>query len=194
MLFYSFLSVLDTEEKTFVEQLFTKYKGLIYDIAYSVVNNHEDAEDVLDEVMISIIKNIERFHHAGRNDIERQLVIYSRNRAINFYNKNKRKAKKESHYTYMNDDDEYEEIEFEDTGADVEEHIITREMVEIVHTYLMQLNAGQRDLVKLIYAYGYSNVEVARALGITPNAVGLRLFKIKKKLKQMKGGELREYI
>jgi len=194
MLFYSFLSVLDTEEKTFVEQLFTKYKGLIYDIAYSVVNNHEDAEDVLDEVMISIIKNIERFHHAGRNDIERQIVIYCRNRAINFYNKNKRKAKKESHYTYMNDDDEYEEIEFEDTGADVEEHIITREMVEIVHTYLMQLNAGQRDLVKLIYAYGYSNVEVARALGITPNAVGLRLFKIKKKLKQMKGGELREYI
>ena len=194
MLFYSFLSVLDTEEKTFVEQLFTKYKGLIYDIAYSVVNNHEDAEDVLDEVMISIIKNIERFHHAGRNDIERQIVIYSRNRAINFYNRNKRKAKKESHYTYMNDDDEYEEIEFEDMGADVEEHIITREMVEIVHTYLMQLNAGQRDLVKLIYAYGYSNVEVARALGITPNAVGLRLFKIKKKLKQMKGGELREYI
>lgn len=194
MLFYSFLSVLDTEEKTFVEQLFTKYKGLIYDIAYSVVNNHEDAEDVLDEVMISIIKNIERFHHAGRNDIERQIVIYCRNRAINFYNKNKRKAKKESHYTYMNDDDEYEEIEFEDMGADVEEHIITREMVEIVHTYLMQLNEGQRDLVKLIYAYGYSNVEVARALGITPNAVGLRLFKIKKKLKQMKGGELREYI
>lgn len=194
MLFYSFLAVLDAEDRSFAEQLFEKYHKYIYEIVYNILNNHQDSEDTVDEVMINIIKNIDRFNNASGNDIVAQIVIYSRNAAINLYNKNKRRNKVEGYYTYVNDENEFEEIEYEDTSETVEERIITQETVEIVRKDLTQLTPEHRDVIKLVFVLGYSNVQAARVLHITPNAVGLRLFKAKKKLLELAGGELNERI
>ena len=194
MLFYSFLAVLDAEDRNFAEQLFEKYHKYIYEIVYNILNNHQDSEDTVDEVMINIIKNIDRFNNASVNDIVAQIVIYSRHAAINLYNKNKHRNKIEGYYTYENDEDEFEEIEYEDTSETVEERIITQETVEIVRKYLKQLTPEHRDVIKLVFVLGYTNVQAARVLHITPNAVGLRLFKAKKKLLELAGGELNERI
>ena len=194
MLFYSFLAVLDAEDRNFAEQLFEKYHKYIYEIVYNILNNHQDSEDTVDEVMINIIKNIDRFNNASGNDIVAQIVIYSRHAAINLYNKNKRRNKVEGYYTYVNDENEFEEIEYEDTSESVEERIITQETVEIVRKYLTQLTPEHRDIIKLVFVLGYTNVQAARVLHITPNAVGLRLFKAKKKLLELAGGELNERI
>lgn len=194
MLFYSFLAVLDAEDRSFAEQLFEKYHKYIYKITYNILNNHQDSEDTVDDVMINIIKNIDRFNNASGNDIVAQIVIYSRHAAINLYNKNKRRNKVEGYYTYVNDENEFEEIEYEDTSETVEERIITQETVEIVRKYLRQLTPEHRDVIKLVFVLGYTNVQVARVLHITPNAVGLRLFKAKKKLLELAGGELNERI
>lgn len=194
MLFYSYLAVLDAEDRNCAEQIFEKYHKFIYEIAYNILNNHQDAEDTLDEVMINIMKNIEKFSHVSRNDIEAQIVIYSRNAAINLYNRNKRRNKVEVSFTYTNEEDELEDIEIEDDRESVEELSISNETVEIVRKHLKKLPIEQRDVIKLVYALGYSNVEAARVLHITPNAVGLRLFKAKKKLLELVGGELNERI
>ena len=194
MLFYSFLAVLDAEDRSFAEQLFEKYHKYIYEIVYNILNNHQDSEDTVDEVMINIMKNIDRFNNASGNDIVAQIVIYSRHAAINLYNKNKRRNKVEGYYTYVNDENEFEEIEYEDTSETVEERIITQETVEIVRKYLTQLTPEHRDIIKLVFVLGYTNVQAARVLHITPNAVGLRLFKAKKKLLELAGGELNERI
>lgn len=74
-----------------------EYHKLIYEVSYRILNRRQDAEDTLDEVMMSVMKNMDKFLHVGRNDIEAQLVIYSRNAAINLYNKNKRRSKKRAH-------------------------------------------------------------------------------------------------
>ena len=194
MLFYSFFAVLDAEDRSFAEQLFEKYHKYIYEIVYNILNNHQDSEDMVDEVMINIIKNIDRFNNASGNDIVAQIVIYSRHAAINLYNKNKRRNKVEGYYTYVNEENEFEEIEYEDTSETVEERIITQETVEIVRKYLRQLTPEHRDIIKLVFVLGYTNVQAARVLHITPNAVGLRLFKAKKKLLELAGGELNERI
>ncbi len=41
---------------------------------------------------------------------------------------------------------------------------------------------------------GYTNVEAARVLGVSPNAAGLRLFRAKKTLCEMAGDELYELV
>lgn len=194
MFFYGMLSVLDTDKRNFVESLFEKYHKHIYEIAYRILHNHHDAEDTLNEVMISILKNIDKFFGAPGNEIEAQIVIYSRNAAINLYNKNKRRAKSERHYTHVNDDGEFEEIVLENMGEDLDEIIINAETTEIVRRHIKLLPIEQRDVIKLVYYLGYTNVEAAKILHITPNAVGLRLYKAKKKLLDLAGGELDERI
>ncbi len=70
MLFYIYLSALDDDERSCAEDIFENYYKLIYEVAYKILNNRPDAEDTVDEVMINVMKNIDRFTHADRNDIE----------------------------------------------------------------------------------------------------------------------------
>lgn len=193
-MFYSFMAVMDAEDRSLTEQLYETYKKQIYAIAYSILRNPPDAEDTLNEVMIHIMKNMDHFRYASGNDITAQIVIYSRNAAINLYNKNKRKNKVSGSYTYVNDENEWEEIELADTNSTVEEQIITQETVEIVRRSIRQLTEEQRDVIKLVYVFGYTNVQAAEVLHITPNAVGMRLFKAKRRLLALAGGELSERI
>lgn len=194
MFFYAMLLSLDTDDRDFVEKIFEKYHKYIYEIAFNILHNHQDAEDIVDEVMIKIIKNIEKFLHASENEIKAQIVIYGRNTAINLYNKNKRRIKHEVNYTYVNEDGEIEEIDIEDPSESMAELVIRKETVEIVQRYLQQLSVEHRDAIKLVYALGYSNVEAAKVLEITPNAFRLRLYKAKKKLLELAGGELYDRI
>lgn len=194
MFFCAFMLSLDINERNCVEVIFEQYRNLIYTISFDILNNHHDAEDIVNDVMLSVAKNVEKFIDASGNEITAQIVIYSRNASINLYKKNKRRYKVEMPFTYINDEEELEEIDMEDPSESVDELILTKEKVVIVKKYLKLLPIELQDTIKLVYSLGYSNVEAARILKITPNAVGLRLFKAKKKLLKLSGGELSELI
>lgn len=194
MLFTVMLAALDDDDRSLTEQIYIKYKRQIYKIAYSILNNHHDAEDVLNDVMLSVINNIEKFVDSDGNKTAAQIVIYSRNAAINRYNKNKHKAEKESSITYMDEDGTLNNIEIPDMESDLDEIILRDETSAIVRKYLLQLPQEYQDAISLVYGCGYSNKDAAGILGITPNALTLRLFKAKKKLLELAGGELYEHI
>ncbi len=194
MFFMMMLSALSDNERNFAEEIFENYYKLIYKIAYDILNNPQDAEDTLDEVMINVMNNIEKFLHASGNEITSQIVIYSRNAAINLYNKNKRRTEAEQPITVTNEDGSDVILDLADIDFNLEDLIISNETVEIIKRHLKSLSQEHRDVINLVYSFGYSNVEAAKILHISPNAVGLRLFKAKKKLLEIAGGELSELI
>lgn len=185
-MFFLLVLSLEEHERDCAEEIFKSHGKLIYKIAYNILNNHHDAEDVLNDVMISIVKNIEKFLHSNENETISQIVIYSRNAAINVYNKNKRRKKSEFSF----DDTEEGKQVFELADVfDLENTVISRQEFEDMQRHIKNLPDEYRDVISLVYNFGYSNVEAARILDITPNAVGLRLFKAKKKLLELMGGE-----
>ena len=186
---FALMLALEPQETSCAEKIFEDYNKLIYKIAFDILNNHHDAQEALSEVMISVIKNIQKFSHAKRNEITSQIVIYSRNAAINLYNKNKRRIKRESFLCYGEDDATFDIPSL----SSLEEEYISKEAVEILKKHMKELPDEYRDVLNLVYNFGYSNVEAAKILHITPNAVGLRLLKAKKKLLKMMGGEVDEY-
>ncbi len=194
MIFYSLLSTLDNDERSQVEMIFEAHYKLIYETAFKVLNNTEDAEDTVDNVMINVIKNVERFMGVSRNDIQSQLVIYSRNAAINLYNRNKRKSNLIESITYVDDEDALSEIDIPDDCATPDDIVLSKETAEIIKKHLEKLPREYKDVIELVYGMGYTNVEAARVLGVSPNAVGLRLFRAKKKLIEIAGEELYERI
>ena len=189
---FALLFMLDESEKSCVETIFEKYSRLIYKIAFDVLHNYHDSEEVLSEVMISVMKNIDKFLNVNENETVSQIVIYSRNSAINLYNKNKRRSKHEQTLS-KNSEGDTEEFDIVDNAFDLEGIVIRNADRETVEKSLKCLSAEYRDVINLVYNFGYSNVEVAKILHITPNAVGLRLLKAKKKLLKMMGGEVDEY-
>lgn len=194
MLFYLALLTLDEDKQDFVGQLYEKHKKKIYEIAYKILKNRHDAEEIVDEVMINVIGNVEKFVQSDGNETLAQLVIYSRNAAINLYKVKKRRSAHEIPFTYLNEDGENEDIEIEDDAAGMDEVLLSKENSEIVARYVKQLTLEQQDAIMLVYTLGYSNVEAANVLGISSNAVGMRLFKAKKKLLELGGDELHELV
>ena len=194
MLFYLALLTLDEDKQDFVGQLYEKHKKKIYEIAYKILKNRHDAEEIVDEVMINVIGNVEKFVQSDGNETLAQLVIYSRNAAINLYKVKKRRSANEIPFTYLNEDGDNEDIEIEDDAPGMDEVLLSKENSEIVAKYVKQLTFEQQDVIMLVYTLGYSNVEAANVLGISSNAVGMRLFKAKKKLLELGGDELHELV
>ena len=194
MLFYVALMTLDEENREFVGQLYEKHKKKIYEIAYAILKNRHDAEEIVDEVMINVIDNVEKFMQSDGNETLAQLVIYSRNAAINLYKVKKRRSANEIPFTYLNEEGDNEDIEIEDDAPGMDDVLLSKENSEIVAKYVKQLTLEQQDAIMLVYTLGYSNVEAANVLGISSNAVGMRLFKAKKKLIEIGGDELHELV
>ncbi len=194
MLFYVALMTLDEENQEFVGQLYEKHKKKIYEIAYAILKNRHDAEEIVDEVMINVIDNVEKFVQSDGNETLAQLVIYSRNAAINLYKVKKRRSANEIPFTYLNEEGDNEDIEIEDDAPGMDDVLLSKENSEIVARYVKQLTLEQQDAIMLVYTLGYSNVEAANVLGISSNAVGMRLFKAKKKLIEIGGDELHELV
>ena len=194
MLFYAALMSLDDINRDFVGQLYETHKKKIYEIAYAILRNRHDAEEIVDEVMIRVINNVEKFVQSDGNETLAQLVIYSRNAAITLYNNKKKRTKHELPFTYTNEDGENEDIDLVDHDTGVDDVLLSKENSEIIAKYIKQLSLEQQDVIMLVYSLGYSNVEAAKVLGITPNAVGMRLFKAKKRLLELGGEELHELV
>lgn len=194
MMFYVALATLADDERSCAEDIFITYEKRIYNIALKILKNHHDAEDTLDRVMINVIENIDKFFDQSRNIVEAQIVIYTRNEAINLYKKNMRRLKHEHSYTCISEDGINIDVDIIDEESYIEDIVINKETIEIMDKYLHQLSADYRDTIKLVYVCGYSNKEAAKILHVTPNAVALRLFKAKNKLINMVGGEFSERI
>ncbi len=192
MFFTPLLLTLDSDSRSDIEKIFDTYGKYIYRTALAILRDHHDAEEVLGEVLVNVIENSEKFVGNDGNKIAAQIVIYTRYAAINRYRRNKRKTQAEFHYTYTDENGEAVALDIEDVTADVGEIVAERERAELVRRYLMQLPAECRDVITLVYAFGYSNKEAAKILHITPNAVALRLRRAKNKLKEMMGGDPRE--
>lgn len=187
MFFLMLVNGLENGERECAERIYLDYGERIYGIALKITKNKHDAEDVLDNVMINIMKNITRFMSAGRDDIEAQIAIYTRNEAINLYRHKKRRNEKEIPYT-----DCGEEENTVDTSSATEKIVITEETVETVRNYLAMLPPDYEEALCLVYKYGYSHAEAAKILHITENNFTVRLHRAKQKLLSISGDELYE--
>ena len=86
-----FLTIKDPDERLLAERLYLTYKSRMYNVAYAILHNKEDAEDAVMDSVYKIVKNISRFTTADRNKIESLIVIIVRNTAINRYHANRRR-------------------------------------------------------------------------------------------------------
>jgi RNA polymerase sigma factor (sigma-70 family) len=105
-----------------------------------------------------------------------------KNTTINAYNKRKRRVSREVSVSEGYEDERFD-IELLDTTLDVTDVVISNETRECVKNGVLTLSEDTRDTINLVYVCGYSCVEAADILKISPSAVRARLFKARQKLK-----------
>ncbi len=145
------------------------YSRSMFNVSYRLVNDTDEAEDVLQEAFISAFRNL----HSYRNESTfgawlKRIVI---NKAINFLNSRKLDRLPE------------------DEHWDVEEETITEWeypfTVEHVRKSIEALPDGYRSVLSLYLLEGYDHGEIAEILQITESTSKSQFNRAKKKLREL---------
>lgn len=145
------------------ERIYEKYKNMLFRIAFTMLKNCEDAEDILQEVFIK------RVYHAPVFETEehekrwliRVTVNLCKNHLMSFWYRNRTEI------------DAIEDME--SWQLDSEEKLLLQEV--------MLLPEKQRIAIYLHYFEGYSCKEIAQMLGSRESTVKMRLKKGRELLK-----------
>lgn len=172
MMLSFYLSILDTDEdKNKFEALYIEYRNDMYNIAFSILHNREDAEDAVHDAFVSIANNFEKINKISCQEIKYYFVTIVRNVSINLYNGNKRRNK-------------YCE-EFEDFKTSVDPKVFERFNYQLLVEKISELPSIYKDIIYLYYHEELTAKEISKILKITPETVWKRAERAKKLLKEI---------
>jgi RNA polymerase sigma-70 factor (ECF subfamily) len=157
-----------------VETLFRRYHRLLFQTALRVMGNVEDAEDALQDGLLSAYRNLKRFE--GRSQFATWLTCIVINAAL----MRRRSAKSRPVFSLDEapPEDELPAAEcLPADGPNPEQLFAGIELCEIISENLGELSPLLRAAFVLRAVEGYSTEEAAKKLGVTESSLKARLWR-----------------
>ncbi|HVH72719.1 MAG TPA: sigma-70 family RNA polymerase sigma factor [Candidatus Dormibacteraeota bacterium] len=171
-----------------VETLFRRYQRPLFQTALRVLGNTEDAEDALQDGLLSAYRNLKRFE--GRSQFSTWLTRIVINAAL--MRRRSAKARPAVSLDEPPREDELPAAErFADDGLTPEQVFANTEIREMLSENLDQLSPLLRTAFVLREVQGYSTGEAAKKLGVTENTLKARLWRARHQLAEKLGRRLR---
>ena len=159
-----YLSLVDDEQKNKFEQLYYKYRNLMYYIAFQVLKHERDSEDAVQEALIRIAKNMDKVEKIDDVQTKNFVAIITKREAMKIYNKQKG----------------YEE-EYP-TAIELMERPNSGNLINEVEWAISQLPYKYSSLLNLKYVFGYSGKEISQITGMSETNVRQQLLRGRKLL------------
>ena len=153
------------KQEEYFTQLVRENKSTIYTVCYMFSKDEDEVNDLFQETLINMWKGIDSFRE------ESKISTWIYRVALNTCLLQERKKKKEVKKVPLNMNVNF----FEDNDPDSTQ-------VRILHQRIGKLGPVDRALV-MMWLEGMSYDEIGAVMGITPQNVGVKLFRIKEKLK-----------
>lgn len=187
------MAIEDEDDRLFLEMIFNKYSKKMYLIAANILNNHDDAEDCVQDTFVKIIDKLDCFRNAYQEDrLIKLIVIVCRNTALDKYKKNKRRANLQFSQTVYDEDGESSIVDIPDRSADVERIVMNSYVCTYVKELINKLDYKYRDVITL-KGMGYNYEEISCIIGISQALVRKRYSRAKAMILDMGGETLYEY-
>ena len=171
-----------------VETLFRRYRRPLLQTALRVLGNAEEAEDALQDGLLSAYRNLKRFE--GRSQFSTWLTRIVINAAL------MRRRSQKARPAVSLDDTTHEDAlsvaeRFADDAPNPEQVFAGTELREMIRENLDELSPVLRTAFVLREVEGYSTGEAARKLGVTENTLKARLWRARHQLAERLGQRLR---
>lgn len=160
--------LLKSNNKDGLSLLYDKYAAALYGVIHRILQQTEAAEEVLQDTMLKIWNNAEKYD-ASKGNLLTWTINIARNAAID-------RARLKS-FSRRNE-------KIEDVSNQLEEAAINPETIG-VKELMNKLNKDQKIIIDLIYFKGYTQSEVAETLEIPIGTVKSRLYAAINKLREL---------
>jgi len=155
-----------------MSKIIQKYQKPFYNLAYRIVLNHEDAEDVVQDSFVKIFEKADSYKNTYRFYSWASSIVV--NTSINKKKKDKIRLK------YFNRI--IKNKNYNNNSSKLLKEVITKDKANIVEKLLKKISFEYR-IVLILRAYeGLSYEEIAKRLGISPGTVMYRISRGRKKL------------
>jgi RNA polymerase sigma-70 factor (ECF subfamily) len=152
-----------------------RYKNFVYLVAFRYVKNHEDAEDITQEVFIDSLQKIK--YYRQESSLKTWLYRITVNKSKNFL----RKQKLLTFVRFRKDEeDEDKELDFPDISQN--NRLESKELEERFLEAIAQLPEKQREVFSLRYFDNLSFNEISNMLGTSVGGLKANYFHAVKKI------------
>jgi RNA polymerase sigma-70 factor (ECF subfamily) len=159
-----------------LEELVSRYEDRVYNLAFRMMGNREDAEDVLQDTFLSVVRSLDSFQE--RSSFSTWIYRIAANAALTRLRKRSRKEKSEGEFlddVYSVQQQAHNQSQMMDWSANPVERLLSsesrRQMVEAIE----ELPEDYRVVFILRDVEGLPAAEVADVLGLSVPAVKSRL-------------------
>ncbi|HMR19181.1 MAG TPA: RNA polymerase sigma-70 factor [Sphingobacterium sp.] len=152
------LKVADGNEKAFFG-LYDFYWEKLYSVVIAIVKNHNDAEDVVQDVFISLWQN--RGALVNIRELKPYLITIARNRAIKVLLKSKQLPASLDSFIHFADS----------CGYSLDKEYDAKELARIINLQVENLPDKMKEIFVLSRENGLSNKEIADSLNISEHTV-----------------------
>jgi RNA polymerase sigma factor (sigma-70 family) len=155
-------------------RLYNQYSKAMYNLAYRMMNNREDAEDILQETFTECFRNIGSFRFESTFGAWLKAILL--NKCINQLKKRKIDLVLSDTLT----DDVYNINENSQTGEDDNDYDTDK-----IFRSIEKLPDGYRIILTLYLLEGYDHSEISQILGISESTSKSQYSRAKKKLRKI---------
>jgi RNA polymerase sigma-70 factor (ECF subfamily) len=162
------------------QALYERHHRMVYNLAFRLLGNHADAEEVLPDVFVKVWQKAGEFR--GQSRVSTWLYRVASNMAMDRL----RSARVGKEVFY--EDLSLAEKEMPDRGASAEtpeESVLRQEDQRALASALGRLGPEDRLLVTLYHLQGCSYAEIEEITGVTPVNIKSKLFRARRRLREI---------
>jgi RNA polymerase sigma-70 factor, ECF subfamily len=152
------LALLQSDAFAGMQCIYDRYSALVYGLARTILGNTQEAEDLTQEVFLSLLKHCS--YDPLRGTFAGYLTTMARSRSIDQLRFHKRTARVMTHAAEQADENGMQP----DAPATPHETVALNECAASVRAALAQLPPIQRQVIELAYFKGMSQSEIAALL------------------------------
>lgn len=169
-----YLSMIETEEEKhkFV-LIYETYQYFMWYIANEILHDKFLAEDAVQDAFLALTRHLDKVEEVKSTKTKNFIATIVKSKAIDMIRKKNEK------------EEEYEENIIGESKENILDEYIEKEEYDRIVSAISKLE----DLYRVVFEYKYlhelSDKEIAQILNVTPKVINVRLFRGKKKLKEL---------
>lgn len=170
------------------QELYNKYKSLVYNVALNYVQNVEDAEEITQDVFVKLFQSIDNFKQ--QSTLKTWIYRITINKSLDFI---KHKNSKKRLFIFGKRSENEYEIQkisnFEHPGILLENQEKSKILFEVIN----ELTENQKTAFILSKIDGLSNPEIAEIMKLSISSIESLVFRAKENLKKKLETKFDEY-
>lgn len=165
------------------DRLILHFQDQVYGLAYHLLRDRDEAEDIAQEVFLSFYRHIDSFRFESR--LSTWLYRVTSNRVKNRWKYHQRRQKnKHDSLDEPRSDEDQRSMDLPDPAPNARQQAAGREMMQILNERLEDLSPEYREIIGLRFVENLSYEQIATVLECSVGTVKSRINRARRKLRE----------